>query len=215
MPQGVYFYMKVSGIVHGLVQFDYPRVDHLLDLKIGSTPNRQNLHSLQNPRLEELGFYSNAFNAENVVRLAEVDYICIQPIASYPIPSEPTLYPFDMFQPVSTHNLSLKGLLQAHTILDIHTLSRSVGEIKHLRLCWSHTSEGQPVEGMPYSSITGPFAYFSVLVDDLRLGRAYATEYVLPASLVEELSGREVPVTVKGVGFDGQELAIASTTLQF
>jgi ribosomal protein S9 len=68
---------------------------------------------------------------------------------------------------------------------------------------------------MPYSSITGPFAYFSVLVDDLRLGRAYATEYVLPASLVEELSGREVPVTVKGVGFDGQELAIASTTLQF
>lgn len=215
MPQCVYFYTKVSGTVHGLVQFDYPRVDHLLDLKIGTAPHPRNQDSMRNLRLEEFGFYSNAFNAENGVRLVEVDYICIQPIASHPIPSEPTPYPFDMLQPVSTHNFSLKGSMQTHTILDIHMSSRGEGEIKHLRLCWSHTSEGQPVKGMPYSSITGPFAYFSILVDDLSLGRAYATEYVLPASLVEELGGCEVPVTVKGVGFDGQELTSASTTLQF
>nr|GFD38021.1 hypothetical protein [Tanacetum cinerariifolium] len=73
----------------------------------------------------------------------------------------------------------------------------------------------RPVKGMPYSEITGAFSHFVVEVDDLSLGRAYAAEHIVPASFVDELTGREVAVIVHGIGFDGQELAGASLLVQF
>ena len=205
---GVYFYLKVSGTIHGLTQSKCPQVDYLLDLKIGTTP-RQNL------RLEELGVYAGAKNAENGLRLAEVDYICIQPVASYPIPLSRYSFAVDDFvPPVSTSNCTPKGPLQTHTISNIYTSPRGEGETKHLRLYWTHASEGQPTDGMPFSSITGAFAYFWIFADDLSLGRAYVAEYVLPDTLVEKFAGCEISVKVKGVGFDGQQLATASATIK-
>lgn len=211
MPQGTYFYIKVSGTVHSLVQLDYPRVDHLVDVEIRTS----NIPSLPNPRLEELGFYSRATDAGAVMRLAEVDYICIQPVTSYPIPSQPVPHKDDTSQPISLRSLSSKGPSQTHTIADIQKSSHDEGETQHLRICWSHSSNGRPVKGMPYSDITGPFSYFAVHLDGVILGRAYAAEHVLPASFVEQLAGCEVSVKIKGIGFDGQELVSASTTLHF
>ncbi|KAF2633516.1 glycoside hydrolase family 85 protein [Macroventuria anomochaeta] len=190
IPQGVAFYMKVSGTVHGLTQYDCPRIDHLLDLEIRTS----NVLSLSNP---------------------QVDYICIQPIASYPVPSQPVPYRGDSFQPISSRNFPSEASSPTSTISDIQKSSRGEGETQHLRLCWTHSSSGQPVKGMPYSSITGSFSYFVVCVDGNGFGRAYAGEHMLPASFVERLAGREVFVKIKGIGFDGHELSSASTTLQF
>lgn len=52
------------------------------------------------------------------------------------------------------------------------------------------------------------------MLDGLKLGRAYATEHVLPASLMERLRGHEVVANVTGIGFDGRQLATASAALQ-
>ena len=87
--------------------------------------------------------------------------------------------------------------------------------MKHTRLCWDHTSDSQPSQGMPYSAITGPFSYFAIHVDDLFVGRAYAPEHVLPTSFMDHFAAREVPVQIKGIGFDGQELTSATTTMHF
>ncbi|KAL1653607.1 hypothetical protein SLS61_003753 [Didymella pomorum] len=224
VPQGVNFYLKAScratdeearrtgypvGYSHkiyGLTRYNYPVVDQLLDveLKIDAQYIPANL------RLEELGFWSHATNDR---RLAEVDYICIQPMASYPIPSRSFTYRGGYFADVSSRNSS-PDVPPHHALFGIRKEARGEGDMQHVRLCWSHTSN-EPIQGMPYSEITGAFSHFVVEVDDLSLGRAYAAEQIIPASLVEVLTGREVAVRVHGIGFDGQELAGASLLVQF
>lgn len=208
MPQGICFYLKISGIKYNLTRYDYPQVDHFLDVVIGGPDFPSSL----NPRLEELGFYSNAFEIQSVKRLAEMDFICIQPITSKKAcgPSQQQTYA-QAFSPLAP----LPQTLQTHGISKIHLSLRGEGATRHLRLCWDYTSSDLSVEGIPYSRITGPFSYFLVCIDDLNLGRAYATERILPASLSENMAGREVSVKIEGVGFDGQKLANATTVLQF
>lgn len=226
-PQGISFYLKAScqatdaearrtgypvGYSHNIYNLrgpDYPKVDHLLDVEL----KIDNQYIPANLRLEELGFYSHATNARTGIRLAEIDYICIQPIAAYPIPSRPFTYQGGYFQDISSRNHSPNSAAH-HALFDIRKILCGGGETQHVTLCWSHTSS-EPVNGMPYSEITGAFSHFIVEVDDLNLGRAYAAEHILPASLVEELAGREVAVRVHGIGFDGQELAGASLLVQF
>lgn len=226
-PQGVCFYLKAScwttkeearmtgypvghsHKIYHLSRNDFPKAGHLLDveLKIDSQYIPADL------RLKELGFWSQATKAETSIRLAEIDYICIQPIAAYPIPSRPFRYQGGYFQDVSSRNHSPE--VPPHHALFAIRKEQHGGEVRqHVRLCWSHTSSA-PVKGMPYSNITGAFSYFVVEVDDLNLGRAHAAELILPASLVQELAGREVAVRVHGIGFDGQELAGASLLVEF
>ncbi|KAF2129153.1 glycoside hydrolase family 85 protein [Dothidotthia symphoricarpi CBS 119687] len=93
------------------------------------------------------------------------------------------------------------------TITGIHIEEREQGETQHLRLCWTYGSSSERAKGLPHSDITGPCSYFVVVVDGVKLGRAYALEHILPQRLVERCKGREVDVNVIGVGFDGQKLA--------
>jgi hypothetical protein len=182
---GVSFYVKVSGIKR-LLSTRQTRNTDLLETVI-SVP----LSSMPNPRLEELGVHVDFIQAEiSTTKLVEVDFICIQPVLS-------------------------KKTLQSHKIFDIHVSSQGEGEMQHLRLHWSHTSDGQPAQGVPYSAITGPFSYFELVVDGLRLGRSYAAEHVLPDWLVKETVGRKALVDITGVGFDGRVLASAGSVLQF
>lgn len=178
------FYVKVSGNIR-LFHVNKSRTTNILDTVIRADP-----HPMSYPRLQELGIYMEPLNIENTMRLAEVDFICIQPVTSE----------------VST---------QDHNISNIHTLSRGKGETQHLRLCWSYASSGRSVRGMPSSNITGPFSYFVVHIDDLSIGRAYAAEHILPDSLVKRKYGRKVSAKIEGIGFDGQMLASANTLLQF
>ena len=85
---------------------------------------------------------------------------------------------------------------------------------KHWRLQWAFVdrrsdSDGPALTlpGIPYSDITGPFSYFTVQIDGLNLGRSYALEHFLPRSFADGLAGKDVPVVVVGIGFDGREIA--------
>jgi hypothetical protein len=209
--QDASFYIIVSGVTHNLYHSDHLGSDHHLDVLI-SIEDRV---SPRSARLEELGFLSKAIDADVSTRLAEVDYICLQPVASHP--SLPQLLPGrnNTFEATPPQNTQVDILSQNYAIFNIRKISRDMGEMKHIRLCWGHTSDSQSSQGMPYSAITGPFSYFAIYVDDLFVGRAYVPEYVLPASFMNHFAAREVPVRIKGIGFDGQELASSDTTMHF
>lgn len=208
-PQVTYFYMKVSGTTRRLVQLDEDRIDRLINVVVESSDTASKTSS----RLEEIGFHSQASSAGVDRRLAEVDYLCIQPVGSHPCRPPNIGYKHDMSQP----NSLLDGLTdvprQSHSIYDIRQKFCD-GETKHTRLRWSHTSNVEPIQGMPHSTITGSFSYFAIYLDGMFLGRAYAAEHELPPSFVQQSAERKVLVYIKGVGFDGQELASASTEIQ-
>lgn len=76
------------------------------------------------------------------------------------------------------------------------------------RLSWSFhvdkDDEGTNDEGLPYSSISGPFSYFIVFVDGEMVGRAYVIEYLLSTEVATKLNRNEKhKVEVKGFAFDG------------
>lgn len=76
------------------------------------------------------------------------------------------------------------------------------------RLSWSFHIDGDDEsrndEGLPYSSMTGPFSYFVVFVDGEMVGRAYVTEYLLSTEMATKLNGDEKhKVEIRGFAFDG------------
>lgn len=209
-PKGMCFYMKISGTIHSLVQSDKTRTDHLIDVEIKASDTVARSSS----RLEELGLHSETANDGTHTRLAEVDYICIQPVGSYPSRSHPNLSKRDVSQPRSLQYTLSDGSPRTHSIFNVHRKSRDGEATEYTRLCWSHTSSVRSVQGMPYSTVTGSFSYFAIYLDGMILGRAYAAEHELPSSFVEQSKGREVLVNIKGIGFDGQELASANVKIQ-
>jgi hypothetical protein len=84
------------------------------------------------------------------------------------------------------------------------------------RLCWEVYDENEEAlvaAGVPYSQITGPFAYFLVNMDGTS-ARAYALEWIICPSMLDVLLDRMVEVSITGVGFDGQHLSKCSLALQ-
>ncbi|KZM26675.1 Mannosyl-glycoprotein endo-beta-N-acetylglucosaminidase [Ascochyta rabiei] len=161
------------------------RNTYVLDTMIEVAPS-----SMPCPRLEELGVYVDAFEATGATRLAEVDSICIKRVTS-------------------------NASLQTHNIYNIRISALGEGDTLHSRINWSHTSSSRLMDGMPFSDVTGPFSYFAVHIDGLDLGRSYAAEHILSASLLDQMAERKVSAKITGIGFDWQVLASASTTLQF
>lgn len=145
----------------------------------GSTPNA---------RLRELGIClrGSVGSIGEAVKILEVLDICILPPSTLPT-------------------------LHSYGISNIRVESRGNGEREHIRLCWtlnSRIDDAEPrTEGMPYSGITGPFSYFNIQLDGLRLGRAYALEHPLLETFVERFKDREVEVEITGIGFDGRKFA--------
>ncbi|KAF2878449.1 glycosyl hydrolase family 85 protein-like protein [Massariosphaeria phaeospora] len=102
-------------------------------------------------------------------------------------------------------------------IQDVRLEKRGDGDNKNWSLCWSHYDENQHRSlscGMPYSEITGPFAYFMVRIGSVTAGRAYALEYLLPSGLWDELHQASTEVGIIGMGFDGRRLAETSARVQ-
>lgn len=187
------FYLKISGKIHELTQAGHNQADQLLDVVIS-----RDIAPSANSCIQEFGFQSRAFDVETSVRLVEVDYICLQP-----------------YLPHSSPGPSLGGWTQPHTILDIQKISRGTGDASHTRVSWRHTSPDKPLHGVPYSVVTGAFAYFVISIDRVSIGRAYAAEHIIPSSFAAGLAGSKVLAEIKGIGFDGYELASANTTLLF
>ncbi|KAF1835253.1 hypothetical protein BDW02DRAFT_578972 [Decorospora gaudefroyi] len=91
----------------------------------------------------------------------------------------------------------------SYLIRNVRFENRAQRAREHTRLCWDYDDREQMVKDVPYSHITGPFSHFSICVDGVRVGRAYALEHPLNEILVERLAGKEVVVEVVGVSFDG------------
>ncbi|KAF2688597.1 glycoside hydrolase family 85 protein [Lentithecium fluviatile CBS 122367] len=100
---------------------------------------------------------------------------------------------------------------------DVRLERRGEGEMEHRRLSWMYCDQREAecrAPSLPYSETTGPFSWFSVEIDGLSLGRAYATECTVAESLMKELRGKEVEVSIAGIGFDGEKLAGSSVRVQ-
>ncbi|KAH7089918.1 glycosyl hydrolase family 85-domain-containing protein, partial [Paraphoma chrysanthemicola] len=146
--------------------------------------------SVEDVRLDELGFLLHGYNGTGSAPIVEVFSISVVPVD---------------FLRLST----------APTIDNIRIESRGQGENEHMRLCWDYVAgrAARHVE-MPHSEITGPFSHFTLRIDGLQVGRAHALEYVLNQNLAKDLASKDVAVDVTGVGFDGRKLANTTTTLR-
>ncbi|KAF2811987.1 uncharacterized protein BDZ99DRAFT_519227 [Mytilinidion resinicola] len=93
-------------------------------------------------------------------------------------------------------------------IVNIRVETRGKDEEEHRRLMWDYQDQNMGLSQsvprhLPYSQLTGPFAYFSIEVDGDDVGRAYATEYILCDVLVGRLRrDAGAKFRVIGVGFD-------------
>lgn len=84
----------------------------------------------------------------------------------------------------------------------------------HRRLRWCFEAKQGPAskedhsdDGMPYSNITGPFAFFIVKVNGAISGRAYALEYLLTEEEGHKIDEEgDTEIEVVGYGFDEREL---------
>ncbi|KAF2711022.1 glycoside hydrolase family 85 protein [Pleomassaria siparia CBS 279.74] len=139
--------------------------------------------------LREIGLHLVAppINGEGRVQVAEILEICIAPYKRSP---------------------------GSYDINNVQLETRGEGETSHWRLIWNWKVIAEPMllyghRGLPFSDVTGPFSHFSILIDDLEAGRAYAIEFVLSGSLMERLRGSR-QLQVVGIGFDGGSLSRAT-----
>jgi hypothetical protein len=63
-------------------------------------------------------------------------------------------------------------------------------------------------DGLPYSSLTGPFSFFIIEINRRQVGRAYAMEYVLRGV------GDESNIRITGMGFDGEVVCVYTGNLR-
>lgn len=112
-------------------------------------------------RLVELGTYISSPNTPDTEpHPAPLHLLTIQHISILPAPT--TRKPSD------------------HRITDLRITTRGADPYTQKRLVWHFQSTSATAQdGLPYSSTTGPFAYFLVSVDGRRIGRAYACEFAL------------------------------------
>ncbi|KAH9882920.1 hypothetical protein J1614_000286 [Plenodomus biglobosus] len=114
--------------------------------------------------------------------------------------------------------VEVRDTLQNCNITNVYTINCGEAEIPQLRLVWTcEGADGMPApQGLPYSDITGVFAYFAVKVDGHDLGRAYALQHIINTHVVAKVGSRHVAVQIVGFGFDGRKLAewIGSMCLQ-
>jgi hypothetical protein len=71
------------------------------------------------------------------------------------------------------------------------------------------TSNANPTDdGLPFSSLTGPFSFFMIEINAQQVGRAYALEYIL-RDVADESD-----VRITGIGFDGEIICVYTGSLR-
>jgi hypothetical protein len=109
--------------------------------------------------------------------------------------------------------ISPRSSLRTPGSCSIHSAHMDLRGDSSVVIGWAYSdadSAKSSVDGMQYSDITGPFAYFRVRVDGLSLGRAYGLETVVSEALLDPSESRKYHLEVEGIGFDGRTLAESS-----
>jgi hypothetical protein len=165
-----------------------------LPLPLSGDPTKL-IDQVPTARIRELGVHMTSpcgFPLGEPVRILGISEICIKP---------------------SSASLSRHEFEITHVRLE----ERGEGEARHVRLTWRYggttASEWQEM-GMPWSHVTGPFAYFTIHTPRLCLARVYGLEHILDEKFVNAHAGEEIDVEVLGIGFEGRRLAEKKVKLQ-
>ena len=109
--------------------------------------------------------------------------------------------------------ITIQPQLRAKPQCEIHDI-RVEARKDHHRVIWNLIFDiGDSRQGLPYSPITGPCAYFDVNLDTRCVGRAYAKEFVLSAEQWSLVAEQVVEVKVVGVGFDDEVVCESATAI--
>ena len=114
-------------------------------------------------------------------------------------------------------NLTIRPGTQAESSWTIHGVrltERGNAPDHDKRLAWRCSgSDDLKLTGLPWSTTTGPFSHFSVIVDGKECGRAYCTEFPIHCEDFDGCKGAMVEVFIRGRLFGGGE--VDSLPLQF
>ena len=107
-------------------------------------------------------------------------------------------------------NLTIRPGTQAESSWIIHgvRLTERGNAPDHRRLAWKCSgSDALRLIGLPWSTTTGPFSHFSVIIDGKECGRAYCTEFPIQREDFDGCKGDMVEVVIRGRLFGGGEIA--------
>lgn len=129
----------------------------------------------------------------------------------------------DPFQILHVSSLSITptsvhSAIQGCKMTSVQIIDRGDPETPDVRLSWTYESTAintLAAQKVPFSDITGVFSYFTIKVDHMTLGRAYALEYKIASQVLAIVENKAVMVEIQGVGFDGRSLAGWSGMMRF
>lgn len=108
-------------------------------------------------------------------------------------------------------NLSIRPRNQVESSWTIHGITlteRGNSSDSDRRLAWKCSgSDDLRLTGLPWSTTTGPFSHFGVMVDGKECGRAYCTEFPIHREDFRGCEGDMVEVCIRGRLFGGGEIA--------
>ena len=107
-------------------------------------------------------------------------------------------------------NVTIRPGTQAESSWTIHgvRLTERGNALDHdRRLAWKYSgSNDLRLTGLPWSTTTGPFSHFGVVIDGKECGRAYCTEFPMHREDFNECKGDTVEVSIRGRLFGGGEI---------
>lgn len=92
------------------------------------------------------------------------------------------------------------------TIEHIRTITRGQGTCKEKRLAWEwQGGRNTEIDGLPWSTTTGPFSHFIIMMANQELGSAYSLEFPLRENDYHAVgkNASDVDICVKGFLFGG------------
>lgn len=197
--------MTCNGSLHAVIDFTSPEISgakgfYFTYEESDSKAIRYQYHEIQSTqlghavivlqaacassRLVECGVYCQAFStARSSDPLLTISSLCIKPIQHVD-------FEFD--------------------IVNVQTKRQESGAVAETWITWEWQGSGKKwPKDLPWSSTTGPFAYFSVGIDGRDVGRAHCLQFPLRKEDLEENEGDEVVLTIRGYAF-GDSNAVRS-----
>ena len=108
-------------------------------------------------------------------------------------------------------NLAIRPRIQVEsswTIHDVTLTERGNAPYNDTRLAWKCSgSDNLRLTGLPWSTTTGPFSHFGVIVDGKECGKAYCTEFPIHREDFDGCKGDTVEVFIRGRLFGAGEIA--------
>ena len=200
--------MICDGSLHAIINFTAPEISGAKGFYFAyenskSKTTQHQYHEIQPTQLGYAAIVLQAADADS--RLVECGVYC---------QAFSTIQPLDPVLTISS--LCIKPIQHINfefDIVNVQTKREERGGIAETWIAWEwQGSANNWPKVLPWSSTTGPFAYFSVEIDGKEVGRAHCLQFPLRKEDLEEGEGDEVAVSIGGYVF-GNSSAVRSTSL--